>query len=160
MIYFVFRLDLGALLQKPSNDTESAFISQFNQQATESIKNSIGVSCLTEDVVIMLKLFVKLSLTWNIFICGKNGKNKMRLVREILYHLLKKTWKGLALCIYSLLNRLVLGTEHSILVRRPVDLPSVAARWQVLLWPITCSHQLCPLSSPAPCPVTSHPQLQ
>lgn len=63
MINFVFRLDLGALLQKPSNDTESAFISQFNQQATESIKNSIGVSCLTEDVVIMLKLFVKLSLT-------------------------------------------------------------------------------------------------
>lgn len=42
--FFSLRLDLGTLLQKPSSDSESAFISQFNQQATESIKNSIGVS--------------------------------------------------------------------------------------------------------------------
>ncbi|XP_033750944.1 ubiquitin-associated protein 2-like isoform X4 [Pecten maximus] len=38
------RLDLGALLQKPTSDpSEPAYITQYNQQATESIKNSIGI---------------------------------------------------------------------------------------------------------------------
>ncbi|KAL5005522.1 hypothetical protein ScPMuIL_018978 [Solemya velum] len=40
------RLDLGALMQKPqpTQSPESSFsISQYNQQATESIKNSIGI---------------------------------------------------------------------------------------------------------------------
>ncbi|XP_060063769.1 ubiquitin-associated protein 2-like isoform X6 [Ylistrum balloti] len=38
------RLDLGALLQKPTSEPpESAYITQYNQQATESIKNSIGI---------------------------------------------------------------------------------------------------------------------
>ena len=42
---FVFRLDLGALLQKAQDPvTEAQYIAQYNQQATESLKNTIGVS--------------------------------------------------------------------------------------------------------------------
>ncbi|KAK3096720.1 hypothetical protein FSP39_002655 [Pinctada imbricata] len=36
------RLDLGALLNKQQNETDS-YISQYNQQATETIKNTIGI---------------------------------------------------------------------------------------------------------------------
>ena len=37
------RIDLGTLLQKPSNESPDSYLTQYNQQATESIKNTIGI---------------------------------------------------------------------------------------------------------------------
>lgn len=37
------RIDIGALLQKPSNESQDSYLSQYNQQATETIKNTIGI---------------------------------------------------------------------------------------------------------------------
>ncbi|XP_052101253.1 ubiquitin-associated protein 2-like isoform X4 [Mytilus californianus] len=37
------RIDIGVLLQKTTNESPESYLTQYNQQATESIKNTIGI---------------------------------------------------------------------------------------------------------------------
>jgi hypothetical protein len=51
----IFRIDLGTLLQKPSNESPDSYLTQYNQQATESIKNTIGVGIKKLDSYVLLR---------------------------------------------------------------------------------------------------------